>query len=378
MTTTPNRPSPSPAMDPQTEALNRLTEALERAWRPAPAERRHEFEAPHYEGKGDVELFVRQFTDVAEANEWPRAAALLHLRKALREGATDCGRAESVEGIFTALRARYGLTPREARAKIASLKRESKTTLQEHSVEVERLVEIAYAEVPGAIRTTMAVDTFASTIGNGYLQRHLLAVPTPTLEAAVRAGNEYLQIQTGRPITPRHHTQMVDDGGEDDEETIRVIQGSTNPSGSTQQRLGSIYPSGAISQTPGSIYPTGSISQAHRSTPGSTYPMGSMSHTHEEMAGPIDPLMLILESIQRLTDQMARVEGGRAPQKSENSHRMKCFNCGQQGHTQRECGFPTRAVRRNQPPMTDRRQAPQAWGPPRNARQPAGNANRPQ
>lgn len=106
------------------------------------------------------------------------------------------GRSDMVEGIFIALRERYGLSLREAKARIAGLKKDSKTTLQQHGVEVERLVEIAYADIPRNLRRTMVVATFASTTGNGYLQRHLLAMPTPTLEDAVRAGNEYLQIQT--------------------------------------------------------------------------------------------------------------------------------------------------------------------------------------
>ena len=55
---------------------------LERMWRPSD-KRRHEFEVPCFDGKGDVELFMRQFVDVAAANDWPQPAALLHLRKAL-------------------------------------------------------------------------------------------------------------------------------------------------------------------------------------------------------------------------------------------------------------------------------------------------------
>ena len=200
------------------DAMGRLAEMLERMYRaPAAPVQRVMFEAPIYEGKGDVELFVRQFNDVAQANEWPRAAALLHLRRALREGATDCGRSETVEGIFNALRARYGLTPREARSRLTAIRRDSKTSLQEHSAEIERLVEVAYADIPVDLRRSMAVDLFSSTIGNGYLQRHLLAVHTPTLDEAVKAGNEYLQV----PVGYRHPSQkvhMLENGRKEEEE----------------------------------------------------------------------------------------------------------------------------------------------------------------
>ena len=40
----------------------------------------------------------------------------------------------------------------------------------------------------------MAVEAFVSMLGNTYLQRHLLAIETPTVEDAVRAASEYLNI----------------------------------------------------------------------------------------------------------------------------------------------------------------------------------------
>ena len=62
-------------------------------------------------------------------------------------------------------------------------------------MEVERLVNLAYPTLPDVHRATMALDLFCSSLGHAYLQRHLLAVPTPTLADAVQAGNEYLQIR---------------------------------------------------------------------------------------------------------------------------------------------------------------------------------------
>ena len=42
----------------------------------------------------------------------------------------------------------------------------------------------------------MKLDLFHTTIGHPYLQRHLLAIQAPTLEAAIHAGKEFLQIKT--------------------------------------------------------------------------------------------------------------------------------------------------------------------------------------
>ena len=51
----------------------------------------------------------------------------------------------------------------------------------------------------------MRLETFCNTLGYLPLQRHLLAVPTHTLEDAVKAGNEYLQI---KPANERGSTNV--------------------------------------------------------------------------------------------------------------------------------------------------------------------------
>ena len=110
------------------------------------------------------------------------------MRASLKENAKSCGRAATLNGVIENLRARYGLTPREARARLVTLKRSHKTSLQEHAAEVDKLVGVAYGEVPEPMRTNLAIEAFSNTLGNAYLQRHLLAVPSQTLEEVVRAG----------------------------------------------------------------------------------------------------------------------------------------------------------------------------------------------
>ena len=192
------------------EAIEALVERQNREPGPAmPA-----FKAPQFDGEGDVEYYIQQFLDVAAANQWTEPAQLLYVRESLREGARDCGKAPTVAGVFTNLRARYGLTPREARARLAGLRKDTRTTLQEHATEVERLVGVAYQGMDVEQRREMTVETFASTLNNPPLQRHLLAVTTPTLEIAVRAGSEYLQI---RPSQGSTAVRMVEeDLGESD------------------------------------------------------------------------------------------------------------------------------------------------------------------
>lgn len=158
---------------------------------------RETFKPPIFKGKGDVELFINRFMEVAQANQWPDPATLLHLKECIQDEANVCARYTSIDSVIAALRSRYGMTIREARTKLTSLKRDPKTSLQQHGIEVERLINVAHPELPESYRTEMMIDTFCTTIGNGYLQRHLLTVNTPTLEDAIKAGNEYLQIPVG-------------------------------------------------------------------------------------------------------------------------------------------------------------------------------------
>lgn len=273
---------------------DRLADVLERlagANRPAgPA-----FKAPQFEGKGDIEYFIRRFEEVANANDWRPGAALLHLREALKDEAQDCGRAGTIPAIFTALRARYGLTPREARSRISALKRDSQTSLQEHATEVERLVGVAYADLPQGYQNRMVLDTFCGTIGNSYLQRHLLAVDTETVEDAVRAGNEYLQIRTG---ADRSRTRpQVNQVEESEPEVVAACTTETV--------------------------------------------LATMLQTMQQMAA-------------QMALQMERMQAGTPappPMRREMDPRSgTCWTCGQEGHMRRNC--PTQGPNRGPPAKT--------------------------
>ena len=93
--------------------VDRLSDVLERlnTQTRQPGHGRDPLKTPSYDGKGDVNYFVQQFTEVADANGWNPAAALIHSREALKDTARDCGKAHTVAGLFTALQARFGISP---------------------------------------------------------------------------------------------------------------------------------------------------------------------------------------------------------------------------------------------------------------------------
>ena len=67
--------------------------------------------------------------EVANANGWNEVRTLIHLRESIKEYARDCGRSATLDGVVARLRGRFGMTPREARAKLGTLRKASKTTL---------------------------------------------------------------------------------------------------------------------------------------------------------------------------------------------------------------------------------------------------------
>lgn len=129
-------------------------------------EARTYFKTPHYDGQGEVEYFIHQFRSVVDTNQWNAGAAFLHLQEALKVGAQDCGQPETLAEIYAALRARYGLSLREARARLTTLKKEFRTLLQKHASAVQCLVGLAYADLPCQHQTNMALETFTNTLGN--------------------------------------------------------------------------------------------------------------------------------------------------------------------------------------------------------------------
>lgn len=68
--------------------------------------------------------------------------------------------------------------------------------LQEHAHAMERLGRVAYAGLPAAGADQR---TIFSLLGEPWPTEPLVGGPNPTLDAAVRAGNEYLQLTASHP-----------------------------------------------------------------------------------------------------------------------------------------------------------------------------------
>lgn len=150
--------------------------------------------APTYDGNTDVEMFITDFTDVADMNQWDQRETQLHLRLSLTNKAKECARTEGVYGIFQELRTRFGLTTKQARDQLRITRKQPGQSLHELGSEISRLLTLAYPALSPADRMEMSMDAFSKAIENVALQRHLLATQPITLTEMIQSADEFLQI----------------------------------------------------------------------------------------------------------------------------------------------------------------------------------------
>lgn len=178
---------------PQSQKTVNLTDLIE-ALRQSSLQRRESFKLPEYNGEGDIDTFLVQLEDVQEANNWTNKEALLHLRLSLKGKALDCDRGNSVTEITANLRARFGITSKQAREKLRHVRKTAQMSIQELGAEIEKLTQIAYPSLSIDDRNENALDVFHRAMDNRALRRHLLARPPKDVTEAVELTEEFLQV----------------------------------------------------------------------------------------------------------------------------------------------------------------------------------------
>jgi len=118
---------------PHTEGERTTIVTPRRLFQPGEEAYKYKLEAPTFTGVEDVEQFISEFNETWTITQWPPRVALLKLRGALTEETKSYGHRLSIDGIFAALRDRFGITTLDARSRLQRLLRRkahhSKTTL---------------------------------------------------------------------------------------------------------------------------------------------------------------------------------------------------------------------------------------------------------
>ena len=180
------------------EALLALTQALKLS-NPTP---KSEIRPPTFNGEGDLTLFLKQFEDVADANGWTRVQRTLHLRSQLAGDAQGCGHGDDYQEIVDDLHARFGVSRRQARDRLATLKMRASQSIHSQAAEVSRMVKVAFPTLADADQRAMALEYFTRAWDSKGIQRHLLAVAPATMKEAIQAMDDYLAV-SGPDQTPR-------------------------------------------------------------------------------------------------------------------------------------------------------------------------------
>jgi len=97
---------------------------------------------------------------VAEVTQWPPRVVLLKLRMSLAEKAKPYGLGSDVGGIFAALRTRFSFSPIDAQVRLQGLRRDPRSSLQEHAATVNKLAQIAYSDLSPINREQYSFDAF--------------------------------------------------------------------------------------------------------------------------------------------------------------------------------------------------------------------------
>jgi len=143
---------------------------------------------------GDGEQFIREFEEVATLAEWPAPVRILHLRTCLTGQAKSYALGPDVGHIFQALRSRFGLTACAARDRLRTIRRDRKTSLQDHANAIATLVQVAHSNDEPEAQRGAVYEAFFHTINNPGLQRYYLAAKVTTIEEALALGRAYYQV----------------------------------------------------------------------------------------------------------------------------------------------------------------------------------------
>ena len=354
----------------------RRRQELPRQLAPPPPE---VFKSPEYNGTGSVEVFIRQFLDVAEANTWGERAALLHLRRALKDDARDCGGAsDTLAEVFTALRARYGISSREARIRLNSARKESGTPLQNHAARLKELVGIAYPEMPREVQEQMALDQFVNTVNHPRLQEHLLAIRPDSIAEAVTAGNEFLQVRGSQRVKKVELEPEIETETEEGEQVKPVkAPPPMNPDGpprtygpsvpwqpalgrpASAQTAPPQVPPGAqmaqpglpmgygpvVSRQPAPVQPALAPAAPFPGQPGlapvQQGQIGPGAPSHFLLGGSVpDPMATLMAAMAQMAQNFSTLQqslGARRAGKMSDGREVTCWHCGKVGHFKTRC-----------------------------------------
>jgi len=163
--------------------------------RQAPPGDRYRLSPPIFRSKGDVEQFIQEFQDVATIAEWPAPVRVHQLRACLTGRAKSFALGPDETHILHALRTGFGMTSKKASNRLQVMRRDRRTSLEDHANKVECLAQVAFGHATGPDRQRLVYNTFFKSINHPDLQRHWMAAKVSSLDVALEMGKAYFQMK---------------------------------------------------------------------------------------------------------------------------------------------------------------------------------------
>ena len=238
---------------------------------------------------------------MAQANNWNPQAAHLNIRLCLEKQAQECARGDNVEAIFVNLRARFGLTQRQARDKLSTVRKEPGQKFHSLGVEILKLVRIAYPNMGAAHQEDIAVENVRRCIENRQLLRHLMTIELNTVAEICRASDDYIQAGSNLRQRPQMNVTSYSENSDLDNE----VEFDCNAVGmhSTQNDYQN-KPKAKVTES-----------------------------TSSEIAKQTKILIKIMEILDRNTKAVEKL----ASVQNTRQRKRACYTCGSENHMAREC-----------------------------------------
>jgi hypothetical protein len=150
-----------------------------------PAQQLEVVRCPTYDGTSDVEDFISLYLYLVELYGWAAPIQLAKLKTSLTGKAAECSRPNNVEEIIQALRARFGITPAEAKRNLLGMRTGQTERLRELADRIRKLTDLAYPGVNNDIRETLTLDQFKRCVSTD-LSIFMVSRPPVDLNDAVR------------------------------------------------------------------------------------------------------------------------------------------------------------------------------------------------
>lgn len=145
---------------------------------------------PLFDGSTDVEDFIQLFNHLADLYNWGNPLKLAKLKTSLGGKAADCANPDTADAIFTALRAKFGITAEEAKRSLLAMKSGYLDRLRELGDRIQKLVGIAYPGLNADMLATLSLDQFKRCV-HPELSVFMISRPPLNLDDAVRLCSEY-------------------------------------------------------------------------------------------------------------------------------------------------------------------------------------------